>query len=144
MEVGVPLLSPACAHPDREWMKQFMDEIDKRGYRVDFVGVHSYGGPSAEGLMTRLEKVYQMFGRPVWITEFAVGDWNAKSASENKHRPEKVAKFMREVLPALESAAFVDRYSWFSASQDSKPLGTSALFDDQGELTPLGELYRSA
>ena len=144
MELGVPLVSPGCVHPDRDWMRAFMEEADKRDLRVDAVAVHSYGGPSAGHLMNRLEKVHREFGRPLWITEFAVGDWQAKSPDENRHSPTRVASFMGEVLPALEEASFVHRYAWFSASPGSGPLGTSALFNDQGELTELGQLYAEA
>lgn len=144
MELGVPLVSPGCVHPDREWMRDFMEEVEKRGLRVDAIAVHSYGGPSADHLLRRLESVSQEYGRPLWITEFAVGDWTAKSPEEHKHPPRRVARFMREVLPALNAADFVARYAWFSASPNSKALGTSALFDEQGALSPLGEIYANA
>lgn len=144
MELGLPLGSPGCVHPDNQWMKDFMKGVQQRKLRVDFVCVHSYGGPNASGLMNRLNRIHQMYGRPIWITEFAVGDWNAKSARENKHRPAKVAAFMREVLPMLERAKFVQRYAWYSAKPDNWALGTSALFDAQGELTALGKIYRAA
>ncbi len=143
MELGVPLVSPGCVHPDREWMHAFMEQVERRKLRVDFVAVHSYGGANADALLKRLHRVSREYGRPVWVTEFAVGDWEAKSPEGNRHRPERVARFMAEALPAMESASFVDRYAWFSAGQKSNALGTSALFDDQGGLTPLGELYRS-
>ena len=45
MELDVPLVSPGCVHPDREWMTEFMEEADRRKYRIDYVAVHSYGGP---------------------------------------------------------------------------------------------------
>ncbi|MEN1678131.1 MAG: glycosyl hydrolase [Planctomycetota bacterium] len=141
MELDVPLLSPGCVHPDRDWMKQFMAGVEKKKLRVDSVAVHSYGGPSAPILMRRLQNVYKMFGRPLWITEFAVGDWKAKSVEENKHSTGSVEAFMRQVLPALERARFVERYAWFSAAPSSRALGTSALVDDEGELTRLGKLY---
>ncbi len=139
--VGAPLVSPGCVHPDREWMHAFMEQVEKRGLRVDYIAVHSYGGPSVEGLVKRLETLHREFGRPLWITEFAVGDWEAKSAAENKHSPERVAAFMKGVLPALDGLKFVDRYAWFSASTSSGPLGTSALFNPDRSLTPLGKIY---
>jgi len=36
---------------------------------------------------------------------------------------------------------YVERFAWFSASQDSPQLGISALFDKDGNLTPLGTIY---
>jgi len=144
METGLRLGSPGCIHPDKEWMIAFMDGVKQRGLRVDYVCVHSYGGPNADALVQRLEKVHAMFNRPIWITEFAVGDWKAKSADQNQHKPETVLQFMEQVLPRLDRLDFVERYAWFPAKPTSGPLGTSALFDENGGLTPLGQCYRDA
>lgn len=143
MEVGVPLIGPGCVHPDREWMNSFMKEVDRRDLRVDAIAVHSYGGPSVANLVHKLKSVHKAFGRPVWLTEFAVGDWMAKTPAANRHKPENIAAFMRDVLPALDELPFLERYAWYSAAQSSSPLGTSALIDDAGNLTPLGEIYAS-
>lgn len=142
METGLRLGSPGCVHPDKEWMIAFMDGVKQRGLRVDYVCVHSYGGPNPEALVKRLEAVHQMFGRPIWITEFAVGDWKAKSVDQNQHKPEAVLRFMEKVLPMLDRLDFVERYAWFPSKPSSAPLGTSALFDEDGVLTPLGQCYR--
>lgn len=144
METGMRLGSPGCVHPDKEWMVEFMAGVKERSLRVDFVCVHSYGGPGPESLVKRLEKVYQMFERPLWITEFAVGDWEAESAETNRHKPERVLQFMEQVLPMLDRLDFVERYAWFPAKTTSIPLGTSSLFDAEGALTQLGECYRDA
>ncbi len=141
MELGVPLVSPGCVHPDREWMRQFMEQVEQKNLRVDFVAVHSYGGPSAEALVKRLEQVHSEFGRRLWMTEFAVGDWEAKTAADNRHSPQRVAAFMREALPALDKLKCLDRYAWFAAEPSSAPLGTSALVKVDGSLTPLGRIY---
>jgi hypothetical protein len=122
-------------------MNTFMDEADRRGYRVDAVAVHSYGGPNAEALVQRLEKVHRRFGKPLWITEFAVGDWQATTAAENRFSADRVAGFMRDVLPALDNLECVHRYAWFSTESGAE-LFTSKLFDESDKLTPLGEIYR--
>ncbi len=139
---GLRLGSPGCVHPDREWMIAFMERAKRQGRRVDFVCMHSYGGRSVEALVKRLEKVHRMFGKPIWITEFAVGDWEAESVDRNHHRPAAVLKFMEQALPALEKLDFVERYAWYPAKPDNRHLGTCALFDADGGLTPLGEFYR--
>lgn len=143
MEIDVPLVSPGCVHPDKVWMNGFMEEVERKQLRVDAVAVHSYMGPSVEAFVRKMESVYKAFGRPLWITEFAVGDWNAKKREENKHSPERILSFMRELLPELDALPFVHRYAWFNAAPSSGPLGTSALLDEAGALTPLGELYAS-
>lgn len=143
MELGVRLGSPACVHPDKDWMKAFMKGVDERQLRVDFLTAHSYGGPNADALMKRLATVHDMFGgRPIWLTEFAVGDWNAKSRAENKYRPEQIVEFIGKALPKLDACEFVERYAWFPSKPDSAPLGPCALFNHDGTLTPVGEAYR--
>jgi hypothetical protein len=144
METGMRLVSPSCVHPDKDWMKAFMKGVEERKLRVDAVGVHSYGGPNADALMKRLATVHEMFGRPLWITEFAVGDWNAKTRAENRHRPEQVVEFVRQLFPQLDACEFVERYAWFPARPDSAPLGPSALFHEDGTLTPVGAAYHAA
>ncbi len=144
METGLPLVSPGCVHPDREWMKEFMAQAKAKKYRVDYVAVHSYGGPNPQSLLSRLKSVSQMYERPLWITEFAVGDWNAKTVAANKHRPSQVAAFMKETLPMLEEADFVSRYAWFNSTPENSHLGTSALTDENGDLTIVGKIYAGA
>ena len=143
MALSLPLVSPACVHADKEWMTAFMKGVKERSLRVDFVAVHSYGGPNADALMRRLESVYKLYKRPIWLTEFGVGDWQAASREENRYGPQQVLAFMEQVLPRLDKAGFVHRYAWFPASQDNIPLGPCALFkDEDGSLTRLGECYR--
>lgn len=141
MELGVPLISPGCVHPDREWMNAFMEQVEQKKLRVDAIAMHSYAGPNVAHLVGQVRKVSNNFGRPVWITEFAVGDWEAKSAAENRHSTTRIAAYMRELLPALEELDCLERYAWFSAATTSAPLGTSALLDSNGRLTALGEIY---
>lgn len=139
---GLRLGSPGCVHPDNEWMLAFMEGVRKRDLKVDFVCVHSYAGPNAESFVKRLQTIHKLYKRPIWITEFAAGDWNAKSPEENKFKPKEVLEFMKDVLPQLDRLDFVERYTWFPAGMTSSVLGSSALWNADGKLTPLGECYR--
>lgn len=143
MEAGLPLGSPGCVHADREWMQNFMTEIEQRNYRVDFICVHWYGGANVQSLVNHLKKVYELYNRPIWITEFAPADWNASSVENSNITKEKAATFMKEVLPELDKLDFVHRYAWFSAKKSNAALGNAALFYDNGNLTPLGKYYRN-
>lgn len=136
--------SPACVHPDNDWMTRCMDEVKKRKLRVDFIYVHSYGGADPQSLIRRIKAIEKRYDRPIWINEFAVSDWKAKSVAGNQFSAKDVLTFLKEVLPLLDRLDCVERYAWFSAKPDSPALGTSALFDDDGKLTPLGECYREA
>lgn len=135
--------SPATVHPDNEWMKGFMKGADDKGYRVDFICVHWYGQNDSAKFIERLEAIHQLYDKPIWITEFAIADWSAKSSKDIEHSPEDVLNFMKKVLPKLEQLDFVERYAWFHAAPNHPKLGSSALFDDNGELTELGEFYSS-
>ncbi len=144
MKTGLRLGSPVCVHPDNAWMKAFMQGVAERKLRVDFICMHSYGGPDADGLVNRIQAISRTYGgRPVWLTEFAVGDWEAKSREQNRFKPEQVLAFMRKVMPKLDALECLERHAWFPASPTSAALGTSALQDAEGRLTPLGEYFRT-
>jgi len=138
---GLRLGSPAAVHAHRQWMRDFMARAEANGLRVDFVTVHWYGHPNAKGFVRYLKKIHEMYGKPIWITEFAVADWKAKTRAENRHSPQRILAFMKELLPMLDELDFVERYAWFTAQPSNKALGPSALFDQQGNLTELGRFY---
>lgn len=141
---GLRLGSPGCVHPDNEWMLAFMKGVEQRRLRVDFVCVHSYGGPGVDSLARRLEKVHALFNRPIWITEFAVADWDAKAPARNRFSEERVADFVAGILPRLEAMDFVERYSWFHGGVSGEPLRSSRLFHPDGSLTLVGKAYRDS
>jgi hypothetical protein len=141
---GLRLGSPATVHPDNEWMIEFMKGVEQRGLRVDFICMHSYGGPGVESLVKKIEKVHALFKRPIWITEFAVADWEAKTAAQNRHKPERVAEFVTELLPKLEAMDIVERYAWFHGGISGGPIASSKLFNADGSLTIVGKAYRAA
>jgi len=139
-EIGVPIGSPATVSPDNDWMVEFMDRADEEGLRVDFIAVHHYGGSSVSNFIAKLNRAHANFGnRPIWITEFAVADWNATSQANNRYSVAEVQDFMNQVLPALESIEWVHRYAWFSGT--NAPLVNSSLFNDDSEITPVGTQY---
>jgi hypothetical protein len=141
--VRVPLVSPAPIHPDAQWLKDFMHQADSLKLRVDHVAVHWYKGPNATQFLADMKKVYDLYKKPIWITEFGVADWNAKTPEQNRYTADQVLTFMRDVLPELDKLDYIYRYAWFNSSPDHAPLAPSALFDRNGELTTLGKYYKS-
>ena len=153
--LNVPLCSPGCANPEglndgtvqgvnSSWMVDFMREADRLGYRVDYVGVHWYGGTNAADFKAKMRRIYEKYGRrPLLITEFAPADWQAKTHSQNRMKSPYVLAFMKEVLPWLEKQDWVAGYAWFSF-EHNEPFGhTSSLFGKNGDLTTLGRYYQS-
>jgi hypothetical protein len=139
---NLPLCSPSCVHTDKIWMTDFMAGVKKEGLRVDYVGVHNYGGGSVEAFKKLLKETYLAYDkRPIIVTEFAVADWKATSPEKNRHSPEKVLKFMQEILPWMDQQEWIVGYAWFSFNINDNAGTSSALFDEKGNLTKLGEYY---
>jgi hypothetical protein len=133
---GKRLGSPATAsNPAKSgWHQDFMGS---RGVDVDFICVHWYAQPNPHSLLGMLHDLYVQYKKPIWITEFAVADWSGeKMASEDE-----VVDFMEKILPALDDLEYVERYSWKTRTTSDVNMGTSALFNDDGSLTRLGQVY---
>ncbi len=155
-KLGIPLCSPACANAEGvnddtaqgtqgTWMRDFMKEADKKGYRVDYIGVHSYGGTDPKLFKAKMKRIYEKYGkRPLLITEFAPADWKTGGdIKKHKHKPEAVLAFMKDVLPWMEQQDWIAGYSWFSFKIDAPEGTSSAFFDKAGNLTACGKFYQS-
>ncbi len=141
MKTGAKLGSPACVNAEGEWMRQFMQQAKEKKLRVDFVAVHWYGQPDVKQFITKLVRIHELYDKPIWITEFAIGDWKAKTPAENRYSPQVVQQFMKETLPKLNQIAFIERYAWFPSVPKSAALTSSSLFNEDGSLTELGKIY---
>jgi len=137
---GIPLVSPSPVHFDNEWTDAFMERALAEGLRIDYLGFHSYAGTNAQGFLNRLDALYAQYQIPIWITEFAVADWNTETREDNRFSPEQVLTFMQTVLPELDRREHIFRYAWYT-DFGSRQLWPSALFDADRALTPLGEFY---
>lgn len=140
-ELNVSLGSPAAANDFGTWFRQFMDSVKVKGYRVDFICYHSYGGPDASAFLNNVKLLYDTYKLPVLITEFAVADWSATSPGNNRYSDAQVMNFMNQVLPALDTASYVLGYAWFPFNRISAAGTHSALFEPDGSLSALGEIY---
>ncbi len=143
MNANVPLVSPAPVHANGEWLQDFMEQANALDYRVDYIGVHWYRGPNVNNFIAYLEDIYELYGLPIWLTEFGVADWSAGNIEDNRYSEQQVIDFMTEALPRLDDLDFVKRYAWFNSNQNHPPLTTSALFDADGNLTDLGLIYKN-
>ena len=76
MTLGSPAVSSGAATPGG-WLDQFMTGAKARGYRVNFITVHWYGGdfstgPAVQQLESYLQAIYDRYHLPIWLTEFAL------------------------------------------------------------------------
>jgi|TARA_B110000902_G_scaffold175613_1_gene199348 hypothetical protein len=143
--LGVPLGAPAPANLSNLWLENFMKAAKENNLRVDYITVHHYAGPSVPALVNKLKTLHDKYGLPIWITEFAVADWGVATKEDNRFSTELVEAFMKGVLPELDKLDFVQRYSWFDGSNGAgagvAALYTSSLYDENDNLTSLGQIY---
>ena len=144
VSTGVSVISPSCAHPASEWMKSFMSNATNTCKRVDWVAVHWYGSANFIAFRDRIRSYYHMYGRkPIIVTEFGVADYQTTTFEGNGNTREEVLSFMKQAVPWLETRSWVVGYAWFSHSITDIKGWTSALYYDDGQLTPLGQYYAS-
>ncbi|XP_052214586.1 uncharacterized protein LOC127833397 isoform X1 [Dreissena polymorpha] len=134
---GIPLVAPVPAGHDFHWLDQFFAAC--HGCRIDYVAAHTYNC-RAEEVIGYLKSLYNRYHKKVWLTEFAcahTGDMNVQ------------LNFIKSVLPQLEAADFVYRYSWFAGRiRHYNPTGfvrqsASLLHSDSSTLTTLGQFYNN-
>jgi Glycosyl hydrolase catalytic core len=85
--------------------------------------------------------VHELYGKPIWLTEFALANWKTPATSEQQRA------YIKEAVPMLEKLPFVERYAWFAmprSTGDNGALGNSHLTDDTCKLNPTGIAYRDA
>ncbi len=139
--LSVPISSPATSAPLNDWMREFMNKAEANNLRIDFVAIHIYNKNVAANFLALIEEVYQAYGKPIWITEFAVRDMDATISVPNKYSEAYVLSFMNQVLPALDELDYVKRYSWFDPNSNNPNyprLITADLISETNELTPIG------
>lgn len=136
--LGTKIGSPATAgNPTTQgsWMEQFMDAAPK----VDFICVHWYAPPNSSSFLKEIDAIWAKYKKPIWVTEFAVSDWSGKFPGG--FAPNLVQEFMKEACAGLDARSYVERYTWKTRTPEDPHMGTSALFADDGSLTPLGQVY---
>ncbi|MFF7854447.1 sigma-70 family RNA polymerase sigma factor [Streptomyces sp. NPDC007904] len=145
---GSVLGSPAVAHSgDRPggWLDRFMTGAEQRGHRVDFIALHWYGADfrteaAVEQLRGYLNAVHERYGKPIWLTEFALIDF---SRGTRYPTDEEQAAFLTSATKMLAGLPYLQRYAWFGLGTDESGPGTT-LFRGGSTTTPQGRAFRSA
>ncbi|MFJ5881491.1 sigma-70 family RNA polymerase sigma factor [Kitasatospora cineracea] len=148
MRAGQTLGSPAVAYgadTPGGWLDRFMAGADAKGYRVDFITLHWYGGdfrtPQAvQQLTSYLEAVHRRYRKPIWLTEYALIDFSGGTRFPSA---EQQAAFVTASTEALDALPYLQRYAWFGLGAD--PAGpSSGLFTDGTTATAAGRAYQAA
>ena len=141
MATGRRLGSPAVAG-NYNWLYEFIDSVDARGWRCDFIAVHAYWYKDQPGWKSQLESISKRCGgRPIWITEMNYGaNWTGWPGSDTKGTDANYAielQHMGPILDYLNDAPYIERYAFYNNVQDCR----YAIAGDK--LTPIGEKYAS-
>lgn len=157
---GIKLVSPAGSGGEGEaWLADFMGIVDSRNadanpnndLRVDEIAFHWYGNvnpanpvQSANNFLAAVDRHWNTYGLPVWITEFAGLDFGDDDVTS----PDLIAAnaaFLDVVVPQLESRSYVNRYAWwqYGQSDNGEQDDTRLIEQSSGIWTPtvIGDQY---
>jgi len=137
LRLGSPATTQGGTLGPNSWQRRFMNQVEARGLRVDFIAVHYYSSNGDVNAFRRwLKAVYAEYRRPVWVTEFAFIDWNRPHAVSYQQN----AAFAERAILMMESLPFVERHAWFAANPynwQGRPPQINLLTDDL-RATPVG------
>jgi RNA polymerase sigma factor (sigma-70 family) len=145
MTLGSPAVASGAATPGG-WLDQFMAGAKQRGYRVNFITVHWYGGdfaagPAVQQLESYLQAIYARYHLPIWLTEFALTSYSGGTATFPAEAQQ--AAFLTAATKMLDGLSYVQRYAWF-ALPTSSGSGTTGLFNPGPSVTQVGQAFEAA
>lgn len=139
MATGKRLCSPSSHDGSLNWLREFMDSIDARGWRCDILDMHCYW--PEWNLNNALKGWYDTYKRPIWVSEFVWGaSWNnngifATDRTYSIENQQKNLDVMSKVLTNWNSYPYIERYAYWNSEADC-----SKIYKDGG-LSLLGEFY---
>jgi hypothetical protein len=144
MRLGSPAVSAGAATPGG-WLDRFMRRAKHRGYRVNFIALHWYGGDFRTGaavseLKSYLQATWARYHKPIWLTEYALTKFGTNPATFPTWRQQ--AAFVTASTRMLERLRHVRRYAWFALPSDSTD-GTVGLFRAGAVPTRAGRAFEA-
>ncbi|MDD4636326.1 MAG: glycosyl hydrolase [Bacteroidales bacterium] len=136
LQTGMRVGSPAATN--FSWLYSFLEQCNKKNYRVDYVAIHAYwGGLDPSAWYNDLKTIHDRTGRPLWITEWNNGaNWTKEGwPTGTTAQQEKQMNDLKGILMVLDTAHFIERYSIYNWVEDKRALLLN------GQLTPAGEYY---
>ena len=146
---GMTLGSPAVAYGGNTaggWLDRFMSEAASKGYRVDFVTLHWYGGDfnttnAVNQLRSYIQAVYNRYHKPIWLTEFALMRFS--SAGTIYPTEGQQAAFLTAATKMLDGLPYLQRYAWYKLGAPDTG-DSSGLFRSGPQITPVGQAFQAA
>ena len=140
MATGRRLGSPAVSG-NYNWLYEFIDSIDARGWRCDFIAVHAYWYSDWSSWKSKLNEIHNRTRRPIWITEMNYGaNWTGWPGSDTGYGTANeniLADHLNPIIDGLEATPWLERYAIYNWVQDCRKV----YDNDHGRLTKAGEYY---
>jgi hypothetical protein len=143
MTLGSPAVAAGAATPGG-WLDQFMSGAKSRGYRVNFITVHWYGGNFATAaavseLKSYIQAIHARYHKPIWLTEFALMRFGATTTFPS---PRQQAAFLTAATTMLQHLSYVQRYAWFALPASAGD-GSAGLFRRGALATRTGRAFEA-
>ncbi len=147
MATGMTLGSPAVASGAATkggWLDQFMAGAKSRGYRVNFITLHWYGGNFATAaavseLKSYIQAVHARYHKPIWLTEFALIRFGATASFPSARQQ---AAFLTAATTMLQHLSYLQRYAWFALPASTGD-GSAGLFRTGAVATRTGRAFEA-
>lgn len=148
MALGNRLSAPSISAPTdgTSWLSDFMSGVASRGYRVDVINVHYYGGigDTIANMQTYLTNLHNQYGRPIIVTEWARADWtNNTSSGTPTFSQADQAQWAEDGIYMMDSLDFVEANFWYGATTIFGTYQNNALLNQNGSLTTVGARVKS-
>lgn len=143
LRLGSPATSPGSSTlGPNSWLGQFLEKADARNYRVDFIAIHYYSRDGdIEKFRYFLQKVYDTYKKPIWVTEWALHD---HSNTAHKFTTPQMVDFAKRGLEMLDNLPFVKRHMWYKTHNRGVGDMPTQVLDVNSDPTAVGEVFRSA
>lgn len=141
MRTGLRLCSESSHDGSWGHLKQFIEEVDRRGWRCDILDLHCYWS----GGFDQMKDYYERYGkRPIWISEFVWGaSWNNNGIFNtdrtfSEANQKKNLDAMKGIFASLNDSPYVERYAYWNSEADC-----SKLLRGESELSLTGEYFQT-
>ena len=147
MATGKRLGSPAMSSNLSGWLYPFIDSIDARGWRCDYVAVHAYWYSDKSSWLSTLKTIHERTKRPIWITEMNYGaNWTGWPGDDTTGSSDNYAIELNHFGPicdGLEETDYIERYAAYNWVQDCRKLYNTGdeTLASTNYLTPMGVYY---
>ncbi len=137
-ESGLRLGSPAVTDgaKGKAWRDEFMTKALDADLRIDFIAVHYYKKTTAMNYYNWLKAIYDLYQRPIWVTEFNYGaTWTWDSGPTMAQYIAGLSSYVY----MLDTCSFIERYNIFNFNNSALSLYTQK---EPVILNEAGEYYR--